>query len=67
MLLVIACEASTFEKIPFEVQRGEGSSLNGCWEVRPALEEGQGTTDAPISGDRPVQVSAEDKYHLVLV
>lgn len=63
----MGCEASTFEKVPLEVQRGEGSSLNGSGEARPLLEEGQGTPHAPISGHRPVHVSAEHKHCLVLV
>lgn len=60
-------EGSTFEEIPFEVQRGEGGSLDGRGEVGPALEEGQGATDAPVSGHRPVHVSAEHKHRLILL
>lgn len=60
-------KGSTFEKIPFEVQRGEGGGLDGCGEASPALQEGQGTAHAPVSGHRPVHVGAEHKHRLILL
>lgn len=60
-------ETSTFEKIPFEVQWGEGSRLDGCGEVGPVLEEGQGTPHCPVRRHRPVHVGAKNKHILVLV
>lgn len=42
-------ELSTFEKIPFEVQWGEGNSLDGWRKVRPVLTERNWTNDITTS------------------